>query len=67
MSAGCADCGGGLRDIVTVPHDDGRADQDKQSHRDQQLGSATNTAPLFQRDPPQGAEDDNAGHVQGPT
>ena len=39
----------------------------KQAERHQQPGLAARAFPFFQRDTPQRAEDDDAGHVQRPT
>ena len=61
---------GGLREraeVVAVADDGGGRDQHQEAAGDQRFGSAAGASPFVQRDAPQGAEDDDAGHVQGPT
>ena len=53
--------------VVPVTDNDRRRNQYQQAQGDQQLGSDTGTVPLFEGNTPQGAEDDDAGHVQRPT
>src|SRR5580658_2627435 len=52
---------------VSVAHDGRGRDEDEQSEEDKHFGAAACTSPLMQGYTPESAEDDDAGHVEGPT
>ena len=59
---------GGLRsEIVAVADDDGGGDENEEAERDEQFCFGAGAFPFLERDAPQRAEDDDAGHVEGPT
>ena len=53
-------------EVVAVAHDDGGADEKEETCRNEGLGAATGAAPFFEEEAPEGGEDDDAGHVEGP-
>ena len=53
-------------DVVAVADDDGGSDQQEEAAGDQQLGAHAGAVPLLQHQAPEGGEDDDRGHVQGP-
>src|ERR1700751_1035058 len=52
--------------IVAVANDHGRSHQGEQGEEYKCLCPGAHATPLLQGDPPQGAEDDDARHVQCP-
>src|SRR5579863_1898982 len=52
--------------IISIPNDDGRHNQNEQTEADQPLGAKAGTVPFLQPNAPEGAEDHDAGHVQSP-
>ena len=54
-------------DVISIADNHGRTHQYQQAEYDEEFGAASGTLPLVQRNPPQSAEDDDAGHVQSPT
>src|SRR5271157_2289313 len=51
---------------VAVADDHGRSDEHEQCESDETPGVSAGSRPFPQRDSPEGAEDHDAGHVQGP-
>jgi hypothetical protein len=53
--------------VISVADNHRRGDQYQQAQHDEEHCSGTGALPFFQSNTPQGAEDDDAGHMQCPT
>ena len=53
-------------EVVAVADDDGGADEKEEAGGYQGFGAAAGSAPLFEGEAPEGGEEDDAGHVEGP-
>src|SRR5450755_73500 len=53
--------------VIPIPDDDRGRHQHKQARRDQKPGTRADALPFVQRNSPERAEDNDAGHVQRPT
>ena len=56
----------GRAQVITVSDDHGRQHQQQQAHEQKPHRQRAGASPLFQAEPPQAAEDDDARHVQRP-
>ena len=54
-------------EVVAVAYDDGGADEKEETRGYKGFGPAAGSAPLFEREAPEGGEEDDARHVEGPT
>ena len=68
MLSAAGDDGGGLGgfEVVAVADDYGGADEQEEAGGDEEFGAHAGAAPLLQDEAPEGGEDDDAGHVEGP-
>jgi hypothetical protein len=53
--------------VIAVSDNDGRHHEDQEAEADQCLGACASSLPFLQSNAPERAEDDDAGHVKGPT
>jgi hypothetical protein len=53
-------------DVVAVADDDGRPDEQGEATGDQQLGAQAGAVPLLEDEAPEGGEDYDRRHMQGP-
>ena len=53
-------------DVVAIAYDDGGGDEKQEAGGYEEFGAAGCSAPLVEDDAPEGGEDDDAGHVEGP-
>ena len=53
-------------EVVAVADDDGGADEKEETCGYEGFGAAAGSAPLLEREAPEGGEEDDAGHVEGP-
>src|ERR1700722_7260312 len=54
-------------EVVAVADDDSGGDEKKETNGYKKPGAEAGSTPLFQEETPEGCEDDDAGHVEGPT
>ncbi len=54
-------------EVVAVAYDDGGTDEKEEACGYQGFGAAAGSAPLLEREAPESGEEDDAGHVEGPT
>ena len=66
--SGNGDClGFGGFEVVAIADNYCGADEQKESGGDKNSGAAAGASPFFQEESPKRGEDDDAGHVEGPT
>ena len=66
MVGGGGGVGLGGFEVVAVAYDEGGGDEEDEAGGDEDSGAAAGASPLFEDQAPEGGEENDAGHVEGP-